>query len=121
MSQRDLVARLMLLGAALLLSACAGQPPLPAGQPTLALPLQLHVQQSQDQQRQDWVLVIQREEPGIRWSMMDLLGIPQARQILVNGQWQADGPECVKTPSRTLAMISEDFIAGIAHEALYPR
>lgn len=24
-------------------------------------------------------------------------------------------------PSRTLAMISEDFIAGIAHEALYPR
>lgn len=31
------------------------------------------------------------------------------------------GPECVKTPSRTLAMISEDFIAGIAHEALYPR
>ena len=91
MSQRDLVARLMLLGAALLLSACAGQPPLPAGQPTLALPLQLHVQQSQDQQRQDWVLVIQREEPGIRWSMMDLLGIPQARQILVNGQWQADG------------------------------
>lgn len=77
MSQRDLVARLMLLGAALLLSACAGQPPLPAGQPALALPLQLHVQQSQDQQRQDWVLVIQREEPGIRWSMMDLLGIPR--------------------------------------------
>lgn len=36
--------------------------------------------------------------------------------------WQAEiGPECVKTPSRTLAMISEDFIAGIAHEALYPR
>ena len=33
----------------------------------------------------------------------------------------ACGPECVKTPSRTLAMISEDFIAGIAHEALYPR
>jgi hypothetical protein len=31
------------------------------------------------------------------------------------------GPECVKTLSRTLAMISEDFIAGIAHEALYPR
>jgi hypothetical protein len=29
----------------------------------------------------------------------------------------ASGPECVKTPSRTLDMISEDFIAGIAHEA----
>ena len=38
-------------------------------------------------------------------------------------RWRAAaiGPECVKTPSRTLAMISEDFIAGIAHEALYPR
>ena len=33
----------------------------------------------------------------------------------------AFAPECVKTPSRTLAMISEDFIAGIAHETLYPR
>jgi hypothetical protein len=33
----------------------------------------------------------------------------------------AIGPECVKTPPQTLAMISEDFIAGIAHEALYPR
>jgi hypothetical protein len=33
----------------------------------------------------------------------------------------ASGPECVKTPPQTLAMISEDFIAGIAHEALYPR
>jgi hypothetical protein len=31
------------------------------------------------------------------------------------------GRECVKTLSRTLAMIFEDFIAGIAHEALYAR
>ena len=43
-----------------------------------------------------------------------------------NAQTMADffnriGPECVKTPPRTLAMISEDFIARIAHEALYPR
>ena len=35
--------------------------------------------------------MIQREGPGIRWSMMDLLGIPQARQKLVDGKWQADG------------------------------
>ncbi|WP_206542151.1 hypothetical protein, partial [Pseudomonas endophytica] len=33
----------------------------------------------------------------------------------------ASGPECVKTLSQTLAMISEDFIAGIVHETLYPR
>ena len=83
--------RLMLLASALLLSACAGRAPLPAAQPSLELPLQLHIEQTVDQQRQDWVLVIQREDAGLRWSMMDLLGIPQARQILQDGEWQADG------------------------------
>jgi len=53
--------------------------------------MQLHIQRLQDGQRQDWLLVIQREGPAIRWSMMDLLGIPQARQKLLDGEWQADG------------------------------
>jgi hypothetical protein len=75
----------------LLLSACASQAPLPAGNPTLPLPLQLHIQRLQAEQRQDWLLVIQRVGPGIRWSMMDPLGIPQARQQLIDGHWQADG------------------------------
>ncbi|MFZ3280705.1 MAG: hypothetical protein WA225_05860 [Pseudomonas sp.] len=74
-----------------LLSACASQAPLPAGNPTLPLPLQLHIERQQADQRQDWLLVIQREGPGIRWSMMDPLGIPQARQQLIDGRWQADG------------------------------
>jgi hypothetical protein len=82
---------ILLLGLILLLSACSSSPPLPEQTPTLALPLQLHIERLQDDQRQDWVLVIQREGPAIRWSMMDLLGIPQARQKLVDGQWQADG------------------------------
>ncbi|ARB31131.1 hypothetical protein HX787_16295 [Pseudomonas tolaasii] len=83
--------RLLLMGCLLLLSACASQPPLPEKTPNLALPMQLHVQRRADGQRQDWLLVIQREGGAIRWSMMDPLGIPQARQKLVNGQWQADG------------------------------
>jgi hypothetical protein len=83
--------RFLLLGAALLLSACASQAPLPEQTPSLALPMQLHIQRLQAEQRQDWVLVIQREGPAIRWSMMDLLGIPQARQKLVNGSWRAEG------------------------------
>ncbi len=65
--------------------------PLPASDPTLPLPLQLHIERQQADQRQDWLLVIQREGPGIRWSMMDPLGIPQARQQLIDGRWQADG------------------------------
>ncbi|HEX4551516.1 MAG TPA: hypothetical protein VH303_24270 [Pseudomonas sp.] len=75
----------------ILLSGCASQAPLPAGNPTLPLPLQLHIERQQADQRQDWLLVIQREGPGIRWSMMDPLGIPQARQQLIDGHWQADG------------------------------
>jgi len=83
--------RLLLIGCLLLLSACASQPPLPEKIPNLTLPMQLHVQRQADGQSQDWLLVIQREGGAIRWSMMDPLGIPQARQKLVDGQWQADG------------------------------
>jgi hypothetical protein len=83
--------RFFVVGVMLLLSACASQAPLPAGNPTLPLPLQLHIERQQAEQRQDWLLVIQREGPGIRWSMMDPLGIPQARQQLIDGHWQADG------------------------------
>ena len=83
--------RFLLLAAALLLGACASQAPLPEQTPSLTLPLQLHIQRLQADQRQDWVLVIQHEGPAIRWSMMDLLGIPQARQKLVDGAWRADG------------------------------
>ena len=83
--------RTWLIACLLLLSACASQPPLPEKTPTLVLPVQLHVQRLADGQSQDWLLVIQREGAGIRWSMMDPLGIPQARQKLINGEWQADG------------------------------
>ncbi|EUB84256.1 hypothetical protein [Pseudomonas sp. GM30] len=83
--------RLFVVSMMLLLSACASQAPLPASNPTLPLPLQLHIERQQADQRQDWLLVIQREGPGIRWSMMDPLGIPQARQQLIDGRWQADG------------------------------
>ncbi|MFP6831290.1 MAG: hypothetical protein VB998_05495 [Pseudomonas sp.] len=88
---RSAVWRLFVVGVMLLLSACASQAPLPVSNPTLPLPLQLHIERQQAEQRQDWLLVIQREGPGIRWSMMDPLGIPQARQQLIDGHWQADG------------------------------
>lgn len=68
--------RALLVGCLLLLSACASQPPLPEKTPSLALPLQLHVERQQAGQRQDWLLVIQAEGPGIRWSLIDPLGIP---------------------------------------------
>ncbi|OLF56364.1 DUF3261 domain-containing protein [Pseudomonas chlororaphis] len=83
--------RALLVGCLLLLGACASQPPLPEKTPSLALPLQLHVERQQAGQRQDWLLVIQAEGPGIRWSLIDPLGIPLARQQLIDRRWQADG------------------------------
>jgi len=75
----------------LLLGACAARPPLPTQLPQLDLPRQLHVEREQAGQRQDWLLVIQREEGRLRWSLLDLLGIPLARQLLEGEHWQADG------------------------------
>ncbi|MDQ0738160.1 hypothetical protein [Pseudomonas sp. W4I3] len=83
--------RWLLIGCLLLLGACASQTPLPEKIPALALPMQLHVQRLEGDRSQDWLLVIQREGAALRWSMMDPLGIPQARQKLIDGQWQADG------------------------------
>ncbi|MPR04264.1 DUF3261 domain-containing protein [Pseudomonas sp. MAFF 212408] len=113
--------RLFLMGCLLLLSACASQPPLPEKNPTLALPMQLHVQRKEGGQSQDWLLVIQREGTALRWSMMDPLGIPLARQKLINGQWQADGLLPPNPPARELfaallfALTSADEL-----RALYP-
>lgn len=83
--------RALLITCVLLLTACTSQAPLPAAVPHLELPMQLHVQRQQADQRQDWLLVIQQEANGLRWSLMDPLGIPVARQQLISGQWQADG------------------------------
>ena len=83
--------RTLLIGCLMLLGACASNAPLPATPPDLQLPRQLHVQRIQGEQRQDWMLVIQREDNALRWSLLDFLGIPQARQRLVDNQWHADG------------------------------
>ncbi|MNG72481.1 hypothetical protein D3C79_309060 [compost metagenome] len=83
--------QLIAITLSLLLGACAARPPLPAQLPALDLPQQLHVGREQAGQRQDWLLVIQREDSHLRWSLLDLLGIPQARQLLDGQHWRADG------------------------------
>lgn len=83
--------RALLLSCVLLLSACTSHAPLPAQIPHIKFPKQLHVQREQAGQRQDWLLVVQKERHGLRWSLMDPLGIPLARQQLQEDSWKADG------------------------------
>lgn len=83
--------RVLLLVGVLLLSACASHAPLPAQIPHIKFPVQLHVQREQAGQRQDWLLIVQKERHGLRWSLMDPLGIPLARQKLHEDTWKADG------------------------------
>ncbi|MBO9328211.1 hypothetical protein A6B37_08380 [Achromobacter sp. HZ01] len=74
------------------LAGCAGAPPLPARTAAFALPRQLHVvQAAPGQPPQDAMLVVQREGAALRWSLFDLVGVPQARQMLEHGQWRNDG------------------------------
>ena len=54
------------------------------------MPLQPYVQR-RGSEPADWLLVIQREGASLRWSLLDPLGIPLARQQLRDGAWQADG------------------------------
>lgn len=75
----------------LILSACTQRLPLPAQTPQLALPIQLHIQRRSQDEAQDWLLVIQQEGTTLRWSLLTPIGIPLARQLLVDGHWQADG------------------------------
>jgi hypothetical protein len=85
--------RAWLLGLCLLLGACGLRTPLPQGVPQLSsqLPLSLHIQRSQAGARQDWLLVLQAEGPSLRWSLLDPLGVPLARQLLTAGEWRNDG------------------------------
>lgn len=74
-----------------LLSGCAQRLPLPSEQPRLPLPLQLHIQERDGSRTQDRLLVIQQEGPALRWTLLSPMGMPLARQRLIDGRWQADG------------------------------
>ena len=113
--------RILLLVASLLLGACAARTPVPSVAPALVatLPLTLQIQREQADVRQDWLLVIQQEGPALRWSLMDPLGIPQARQLLDAGQWRNDGLLPPNTEARELfaallfALTEHDQLAAL--------
>ncbi|MFZ3186596.1 MAG: hypothetical protein WA173_20930 [Pseudomonas sp.] len=107
--------RVWLLGLCLLLGACGLRTPVPQGVPQLSvqLPLTLLIQRQQAGERQDWLLVLQAEGPSLRWSLLDPLGVPLARQLLTAGEWHNDGllppnPEARELFAALLFALSSD-------------
>ncbi|PHX40989.1 hypothetical protein AO263_05320 [Pseudomonas sp. NZIPFR-PS5] len=82
--------RALLLLCVLLVSGCASHAPLPAQIPHIKFPVQLQVQREQASQREEWLMTIQKERHGLRFSLLDTLGTPVARQQLREERWKAD-------------------------------
>lgn len=89
--RRPLITRVWLLASSLLLASCAARAPLPQTTPALTLPQQLLIQQRDAQADSDWLLVIQQDVGALRFSLLDPLGVPLARQRLVDGEWRSEG------------------------------
>ena len=85
--------RTWLIGLCLLLGACAARTPVPAEIPTLSspLPLSLQIQRDHGEEQLSWLLVVQQEGQALRWSLFDPMGVPLARQRLLDGAWHNDG------------------------------
>ncbi|WP_288407295.1 hypothetical protein [uncultured Pseudomonas sp.] len=79
------------LACLLLLAACASQPPLPSSPPPLARALVYQVERQTAEGSDALLLAIQPEGAALRFSLFDPLGVPQARQQLIDGAWHADG------------------------------
>lgn len=76
-----------------LLAGCASTIPVPRDAEVSGLPLMLRVTQAaaSDQAEQSLLVVQAEQTGGTRWSLLDALGAPRARQILQDGQWRNDG------------------------------
>ncbi|QEI07636.1 DUF3261 domain-containing protein [Pigmentiphaga aceris] len=83
--------RRLLLSLLVLLAACSTAPTLPTAMPALDLPVQLLIQKQTAQEARDLILVVQQDPAGLRWSLLDPIGMPLARQLLQDGAWSNDG------------------------------
>lgn len=93
MIRRNALALCVLLSM-LVLTACSTTQPLPMQGQALQdvqLPLQLHLRYQEAELNRDAIVVIQREAGVLRFSLFDAMGVPQARQILRDNGWHADG------------------------------
>jgi phosphoribosyl-AMP cyclohydrolase len=74
-----------------LLAGCSTAPTLPVALPAIDLPAQLLLRRQTTQETRDLILVVQQDPAGLRFSMLDPIGMPVARQLLQQGRWSNDG------------------------------
>lgn len=83
---------ILLLAFLMLLTGCTTPLAVPSGPMPFNLPRQMYVvEQATDNTTRDSILIVQQEGEATRWTLLDLLGMPQARQILQAGRWRNDG------------------------------
>jgi len=101
----------LFIAAALLvaLTGCAlNTPPTPTVEQiaALGLPRQVLVTEvspdSSATPQPPWLVVVQREGRALRWLRFNLLGAPDARQLLEDGRWRNDGFMAPNAPAREL-------------------
>lgn len=92
LSFRSGILATVLIVTCLAMAGCATQVPMPDQPFILSGPRTLHVvQQRADAPDRDAVLVVRADGPRTYWTLIDLLGIPLARQVLHEGEWRNDG------------------------------
>lgn len=121
--------RSALIGLCLLLGACGARTPVPTVTPPLSdmPPLSLHVQRDLGNEHVNWLLVVQREDQGLRWLLFDPLGVPLARQRLHEGAWHNDGLLPPNTEAQELfaallfALTTDDALAQSYEQTRWTR
>lgn len=93
LSLRAYVGVAALILSCMMMLGCATHVPMPSQPAVLKVPQHtLHViQQRADEPALHAVLAVRSEGDSTYWTLIDLLGVPLARQILQNGQWRNDG------------------------------
>ena len=107
--------RALLIGCLLLLAACASQPPLPVHTPSLALPLQLHIEREQDGQKVYSTRNLPGSTPYLKFTVQTPPGEPAHPGLGTVGKPRLDRyPSEFKAAARQTG-VDDAWLRAVAH------
>ena len=84
----------VLLSFCAVIVGCVNRLPVPEQLPATwvwPMPAQVLIQVTTEAQQKDFIVLLQHEPKGLRVSLFDPLGVPQARKLLKADQWRNEG------------------------------